>query len=55
MRINKIIFVSGYTINTPYEKEIKHLEKSLKEFELPYTWNIGTGNKMLIYAKNNLK
>ena len=31
-----ITYISFYTVNTPYEEEIKVLEESLKKFELPY-------------------
>jgi Nucleotide-diphospho-sugar transferase len=30
--------ISGYTINTPYEQEIKDLEQGLNKFNLPYTF-----------------
>lgn len=30
------VFVSHYTVNTPYEQEVEHLRSSLEEYELDY-------------------
>ena len=52
---NKVIYISYYTVNTPYEKEVrKYLLPSLKKFNLPYdvqgvkdlgSWHNNTGFK----------
>lgn len=34
--MNKCVYVSFYTKNTPYENDVKTLEESLKKFELKY-------------------
>lgn len=36
MTRNKPVYVSFYTIDTPYEEEAKELEKTLLQFDLPY-------------------
>ena len=33
---NPFVIISGYTLNTEYEKSIRRLEKSLQKFSLPY-------------------